>query len=90
MYCVSYTKGQSHDACHAPRVPSASSPPFSPFLQHQDRFPCFLNRQPQPETLNPFVCAHPVPRIKAGKEKRLDAKKKDSMRKKERSRRDWD
>ncbi|KXZ42862.1 hypothetical protein GPECTOR_114g313 [Gonium pectorale] len=43
-----------------------------------------------PKEADPETIKRVKAQIKAGKEKRLDAKKKDSVRKKERSRRDWD
>ncbi|GIL57725.1 hypothetical protein Vafri_12878 [Volvox africanus] len=43
-----------------------------------------------PKEADPETIKRVKAQIKAGKEKRLEAKKKDSMRKKERSRRDWD
>lgn len=66
-------------ACHVPcagRVLMAL-----PVVQHR-----------RPYTYTPGHCEHVCMacRLKAGKEKRLDSKKKDSNRKKERSRRDFD
>lgn len=43
-----------------------------------------------PKEADPETIKRVKAQIKAGKEKRLDAKKKDSMRKKERSRKNWD
>ncbi|EFJ48434.1 hypothetical protein VOLCADRAFT_104814 [Volvox carteri f. nagariensis] len=43
-----------------------------------------------PKEADPETIKRVKAQIKAGKERRLEAKKKDSMRKKERSRRDWD
>jgi hypothetical protein len=66
--------------------------------------PCLLSLTHTPLSLSPLSLSHtplslirPSPhlnnntnRVKAGNEKRLDAKKKDAKKKSERRRRDWD